>query len=100
VHVLYRDGVPLGYAELDRRIEREVELAYFGLFPEAIGLGLGAWLLRWSIAAAWRPGGVDRVWVHTCSLDHQAALPVYLAAGFTLTGESRHQQTIVERSST
>lgn len=98
VHVLYRDGTPVGYTELDRRIPGEVELAYFGLFPEAVGQGLGSWLLRWSIAEAWRPPGVERVWVHTCSLDHDAALPVYLKAGFTRTGESRHRQTIVERN--
>jgi GNAT superfamily N-acetyltransferase len=98
VDVLHRDGTPLGYAELDRRIAGEVELAYFGMFPEAVGQGLGSWLLAWAIAEAWRPAGVERVWVHTCSLDHEAALPVYLRAGFTKTGESRHRQTIVERS--
>ena len=99
VHVLWQGGVPLGYSELDRRVAGEVELAYFGLFPEAIGRGLGSWLLAWSIAEAWRPAGVERVWVHTCSLDHEAALPVYLRAGFTKTGESRHRQTIVESGS-
>jgi GNAT superfamily N-acetyltransferase len=98
IHVLYQDGVPLGYAELDRRIEGEVELAYFGLFPGAVGRGLGGWLLAWAIARAWAPADTGRIWVHTCSLDHPAALPVYLRAGFIETGESRHRQTIVERS--
>jgi GNAT superfamily N-acetyltransferase len=97
VYAMYRDGTPVGYSELDRRIAGEVELAYFGLFPEAVGQGLGSWLLAWSIARSWT-SGVERVWVHTCSLDHEAALPVYLRAGFTKTGESRHRQTIVERS--
>jgi GNAT superfamily N-acetyltransferase len=99
VYVLWLGGVPLGYAELDRRVAGEVELAYFGLLPEAVGQGLGSWMLAWSIAEAWRPPGVERVWVHTCSLDHEAALPVYLRAGFTKTGESRHRQTIVETTS-
>jgi GNAT superfamily N-acetyltransferase len=94
VFVLWQDGVPAGYTELDRRVAGEVELAYFGLFPEAVGRGLGPWLLRWSIAQAWSPG-VHRVWVHTCSLDHPSALSVYLKAGFAKTGESRHKQTIL-----
>jgi GNAT superfamily N-acetyltransferase len=97
VHVLWDRGVPAGYAELDRRIDGEVELAYFGLFPEAIGRGLGSWLLRWAIAEAWRPPDVTRVWVHTCTLDHAAALPVYLAAGFSKVRETRHRQTILDR---
>jgi len=94
VHVLWKDGVPAGYTELDRRVGSDVELAYFGLFPEAIGHGLGRWLLRWSIARAWTPG-VERVWVHTCSLDHPSALPVYLQQGFQKTGESRHRQMVL-----
>jgi GNAT superfamily N-acetyltransferase len=94
VHVLTDRGVPIGYAELDRRVDGEAELAYFGLFPEAIGRGLGAWFLRWTMAEAWRPPDVARVWVHTCTLDHPAALPLYLAAGFVQFDEERHRQTI------
>src|SRR5512145_3091732 len=41
IYVLYVDGVPAGYAELDRRKEDDVELAYFGLVPEFIGRKLG-----------------------------------------------------------
>jgi hypothetical protein len=95
VHVLWRDGVPVGYAELDRRTEGQVELAYFGLVPEAIGGKLGPWLLAWSIHEAWRPAGVTRVWVHTCTLDHPAALRTYLESGFTKYGEDRHRQTVL-----
>jgi GNAT superfamily N-acetyltransferase len=113
VHVLYREGVPAGYTELDRRGPRvtgpggaagtaapaaEVELAYFGLVPEAIGHKLGPWLLAWSIHEAWRPADVARVWVHTCTLDHPAALRTYLAAGFTKYGEAVHRQTILAPS--
>ena len=94
VHVLWKDGVPVGYAELDRRSQGEVELAYFGLVPEAIGQKLGPWLLAWSIHEAWRPHEVRRLWVHTCTLDHPSALCGYLAAGFVKYGEARHQQAI------
>ncbi len=81
VFVLYVRGVPAGYVELDRRVEGEVEIAYFGLMPEYIGRGLGPFLLDWALVRAWslRP---RRVWLHTCSLDHPKALAVYRRAGF------------------
>src|SRR5262249_23538679 len=53
VHVLMADGVPAGFAELDRRIEGEVELVQFGLMPEFIGQGLGKYFLQWTIDKAW-----------------------------------------------
>lgn len=83
IHVLRVAGGPAGYAELDCRNPREIELAYFGLFPGFTGRGLGKWFLAWALDAAWsrRP---DRVWVHTCDLDHPAALPLYLKAGFSV----------------
>ena len=81
VFVLYVRGVPAGYVELDRRVEGEVEIAYFGLIPDYIGRGFGPCLLGWALERAWsyRP---RRVWVHTCSLDHPKALSVYRRAGF------------------
>jgi len=81
VFVLYVRGVPAGYVELDRRIDAEVEIAYFGLMPNYIGRGLGPALLGWALERAWsyRP---RRVWLHTCTLDHPKALAVYRRAGF------------------
>ena len=83
VFVLYVRGVPAGYVELDRRVEGEVEVAYFGLIPEYVGRGYGAFLLDWGLGRAWsyRP---RRVWLHTCSLDHPRALGVYQRAGLTV----------------
>ena len=93
IHVLEVAGRPAGYAELDGRTPGEVELAYFGLFPEAVGQGLGEYLLNWTLNKAWsgRPG---RVWVHTCDLDHPAALPTYLKAGFRIYDEKIVDQWI------
>src|SRR4051812_12184656 len=56
VHVLTADGVPAGFAEMDRRVEGEVELAQFGLVPEFIGQGLGRFFLQWAIDEAWGYG--------------------------------------------
>lgn len=80
-HVLYAAGTPAGYAELDRRQQNEIELAYFGLIPDFIGRGLGTYLLNWAIDRAWSYGP-ERFWVHTCTLDHPRALPNYVRAGF------------------
>ena len=74
VHVLMAGGVPAGFAELDRRIESEIELVQFGLVPEFIGQGLGRYFVQWAIDRAWsyQP---RRFWLHTCTKDHPAALP-------------------------
>lgn len=79
VHVLHVEGTPAGFAELDRRQPTEIELVQFGLMPEFIGQGLGKWFLQWTIDKAWsyQP---RRFWLHTCTLDHPAALPTYQKA--------------------
>ncbi len=81
IYVPYVGGVPAGYAELDRRQAPDIELAYFGLAPGFIGLGLGRYLLDWVIRRAWEYAPT-RLWVHTCTLDHPSALPLYQRMGF------------------
>ena len=75
-------GGDVGMVELDFREAGECELAFIGLVPELAGKGYGRWLLAQAVALAWRDG-VSRVHVHTCSLDHPAALAAYRRAGFT-----------------
>ena len=72
----------VGMIELDFREAGECELAFIGLVPGLAGQGHGRWLLAEAIQRAWRDG-VTRVHVHTCSLDHPAALSAYRRAGFT-----------------
>lgn len=81
VHVLHVDGSPAGFAELDRHHSDEVELVQFGLMPEFIGQGLGPWFIQWTIDKVWNYGP-RRFWLHTCTLDHPAAVPTYQTAGF------------------
>lgn len=81
VYVLYVAGVPAGFAELDLRRRPEIELAYLGLLPDFTGQGLGPHLLDWVIRRAWEYGP-SRLWVHTCTLDHRGALPLYQRFGF------------------
>jgi GNAT superfamily N-acetyltransferase len=81
VHVLYVDGTPAGYVEIDRRQPNEVEIPQFGLTADFIGQGLGKWFLRWTIERIFSYG-IGRLWLHTCSLDHPIALENYKKAGF------------------
>ena len=77
-----RDGdSAVGMLELDRREPGQCELAFVGLVPALAGRGHGRWLLAEAVARAFR-GEVERVHVHTCTLDHPAALAAYRRAGF------------------
>jgi GNAT superfamily N-acetyltransferase len=81
VHVLERSTEPLGFAELSRAVPDEVEVAMFGVVPEATGTGAARFLMEAALDRAWLPG-VRRVWLHTCTFDHPAALRFYQARGF------------------
>jgi GNAT superfamily N-acetyltransferase len=78
-------GAPCGYFELDVESD-SVEIAYFGLLPQFVGKGFGGALLSRAIERGWEKGA-RRVWVHTCSLDHPAALSNYQARGLRLFKE-------------
>jgi GNAT superfamily N-acetyltransferase len=80
----YLEETLVGYYELRRDDEGNVEIAYFGLLPQFIGYGLGGGLLTSAIEEAWsNRWGVapTRVWVHTCNRDHPQALANYQARG-------------------
>jgi ribosomal protein S18 acetylase RimI-like enzyme len=86
IYVLYIDGSPAGYVEIDRRIEGEVTINHLGLMMEFIGKGLGPYLLAFAIDAAWQ-SDPKRVLIETCTLDHPSALPLYQKAGFHPIGQ-------------
>ena len=82
VFVLYMQGTPAGYYELFQVAGSDtIEIAYFGLLPDFIGRGLGAYMLRCALDEAWRRGP-EKVTVNTCDLDHPNALQNYQRAGF------------------
>lgn len=85
--VLDRAGIEVGMLELDLRTDGACEIGYFALIPELAGRGLGRWLMAQALMLAWR-GGVTRVWLHTCTLDHPRALGFYRAQGFVPTGRT------------
>ncbi len=86
-------AAPAGYFELRRHGDGSVEVAYFGLLPEFVGRGWGGHLLTLAVRAAWTLGP-ERVWLHTCSLDHPAALPNYLKRGFRPVREEVYTATL------
>lgn len=89
-----RDGdATVGMLELDRRVAGECELAFVGLIPALAGHGHGRWLLAEAVARAWS-SDTKRVHVHTCSLDHPAALAAYRRAGFVAV--ARKVETFID----
>jgi GNAT superfamily N-acetyltransferase len=81
VYALEHEGRDEGLLELDFREAGQCELSFFGVTAKLIGSGAGRWLMNRALELAWfRP--VGRVWVHTCTFDHPAALAFYQRSGF------------------
>jgi len=103
-----RGGTPYGYFELETYDARKPEYAptlpfsdgiitqimFFGIFESARGKGLGAHLLTEAVRMAWATPGTTRVYLHTCTSDHDAALANYVARGFTNVGSVTVEETI------
>ena len=74
----------VGFFELISHTEKkEVEIAYFGLLEEFQNKNLGSYLLSQAIKKSFEEN-INRVWVHTCSLDHKFALNNYIARGMKI----------------
>ena len=74
-----------GFFELIFHFEnKEVELAYFGILEEYQDNKLGSYLLSEAIKESLNKKNIERVWLHTCSLDHKNALNNYLARGMKI----------------
>ena len=73
-----------GFFELIFHTEKkEVEIAYFGLLEEFQNKKLGSYLLSQAIKKSFEEN-INRVWVHTCSLDHKNALNNYIDRGMKI----------------
>jgi GNAT superfamily N-acetyltransferase len=81
IYVLYGNGAPAGYYELDFADSASTRLVYFGLVPEWTGKRIGPWLLGAAVSEA-LSRGASEVLVNTCTMDHPAALPLYQRMGF------------------
>jgi GNAT superfamily N-acetyltransferase len=91
--LLSYEGKPAGMVSCELRAGDEAEIETFGLLPEFIGKGLGAFALTLAVQQAWALApAVTRVWLHTSTLDHPHALPNYHRRGFrTFRTEQRER---------
>ena len=62
----------------------EIEIAYLGLLEEYQNKRLGSYLLSEAIKKSFQKKNINRIWVHTCTLDHKNALKNYLARGMKI----------------
>ena len=77
---LHDIGERIGIVEFGALDTADVEIAFFGLIPTATGGGLGRRMMAAALERAWRRA--ERVWLHTCTFDHPAALHFYQTCGF------------------
>jgi GNAT superfamily N-acetyltransferase len=96
IYVLYVDGQPAGFYELDSTPWPAVNLSYFGLMPDAIGKHVGYAFLRHAVDAVWR-SGARAMTVNTCTADHPRALPCYLRAGFRVMRRVQEEWNVPTR---
>lgn len=94
LHTLMARGWPQGFFVLDAREEGACDLTYFGLVPQAIGKGLGSWLLQAAILTGWERPGTRKMTVNTCTLDHPRALIRYQRFGFEPVRTEEHERVL------
>ena len=84
LYILKQDNKLVGYYELlyDPKVF-SMEISYFGIFKEFYGKGIGGYLLTDAILTSFNKK-INKVWVHTCTLDHPNALKNYLARGMKI----------------
>ncbi len=71
----------VGYFELIFN-NNDCEIAYFGILEEFIGKGYGGFLLSEALKIGFKRA--NRIWVHTCSLDHPNAIENYKSRGMKI----------------
>lgn len=81
VYSVRSDRADIGLIELDFRQPYECELAFFGIVEKAVGSGTGRVMMNRALERAWSMP-IRRFWVHTCTLDHPAAVSFYIRSGF------------------
>ena len=79
----FKDNLAGFFELISHGEKKEVEIAYFGLLEEFQNKKLGSYLLSQAIKKSFKEN-VNRVWVHTCSLDHKNALNNYIARGMKI----------------
>ena len=89
----FQDNTPIGYFELQLQEKHDIEIKFFGLLPSKIGTGIGGQFLSFAIDTAWQLGA-KRVWLHTCTSDHENAPRNYSARGFRLFKQETAEELV------
>ena len=79
--ILQNNNDLVGYFELIFN-SKNCEIAYFGILEEYIGKGYGGFLLSEALRIGFK--NAERIWVHTCSLDHPNAIENYKSRGMKI----------------
>ncbi len=88
LQVLYADGAPAGFFELDLNHKPdEIEIVHFGLSQGFHGMGIGKFFFSETLDAAW-VHSPKKVTLHTNTLDSPKALHIYQKSGFVPCGYS------------
>lgn len=81
IYALAHEGRDEGLLEMDFREPGQCEIVSFGLTEKLVGSGAGRWLMNRALETAWSHP-IKRLWLHTCTFDHPAALAFYERSGF------------------
>ena len=93
LYSLIFQGVPKGFFVLDYRQLPICDLAYFGLFDDITGQGIGKLMMNRVFEAVIEKGYVKTLTVNTNTLDHKSALPLYQKAGFSIYKTEDHERS-------
>ena len=93
LYSLILQGEPKGFFVLDSRQLTVCDLAYFGLFDDVTGKGLGKVMMNRVFEAVIAQGNVKTLTVNTNTLDHKSALPLYQKAGFNIYKTESHKRS-------
>lgn len=91
----FSDKHLVGYFELEK-VNNTVEIKFLGLFPDYINVGFGGALLSYALQTAWNMKP-EKVWLHTCTVDHKNALFNYIARGLKIVNETDEEEDIPEK---
>ncbi len=84
----------IGFYEQEfHEVKNEIELIQMGILKEHQGKKFGSLLLEYIIYEAFNKN-VEKIRVHTCTLDHKYALDNYLSKGFKIFKEETVNFTI------
>ena len=98
LYSLILHGVPKGFFVLDYRQIPICDVAYFGLFDDVTGKGIGKLMMNRVFEAVIEYGDVKTLTVNTNTLDHKSALPLYQKAGFNIYKTEQHNRNVWSES--